>query len=168
MACIAVDTCVFIHLLNPQNNPGSHIDKLLTYLMEKRYDLVVDSTSKIPNEYQVQIIPMLRDRDDTGTQLVILRYWMSLAGRQVEDVDSRDQLMRAIRGVIHEADEHADRAFVYVACKADCYLVTNDGQHILPRRKRLLSATRKLRGLGTDLICSMEAYDRLMDGAGSA
>ena len=32
--CVAIDTNVFEHLLNPEMNPGSHINELLAYLQE--------------------------------------------------------------------------------------------------------------------------------------
>ena len=63
------------------------------------------------------IIPIFRNRDDTGQQLQLLRYWMNLEVRHQVDVSPKDNLMRQIKNVIREPDEHADRAFVYVVCR---------------------------------------------------
>ena len=30
--CVAIDTNVWVHLLNPQDNVNSHIDRLLDYI----------------------------------------------------------------------------------------------------------------------------------------
>ena len=49
MPVIAIDTNIFVHLLNPAVNHGSHIDKLLGKLIQLRYQLLVDSMKKIPN-----------------------------------------------------------------------------------------------------------------------
>ena len=74
MPHIAIDTNIFVHLLNPDVNHGSHIDKLLGKLIQLRYQLLVDSTRKIGNEYQQIIVPIIRNRDDTGQQLQLLRF----------------------------------------------------------------------------------------------
>jgi hypothetical protein len=157
MPYIGIDTNIFVHLLNPAENSGSHIDKLLGYLIKLRYQLLVDSTRKIGNEYQQKIVPIIRNKDDTRPQLPLLRFWMSLDIRHQVELNPRDNLMQQIRGVIHERNEHADRAFVYVVCREDAILVTNDQTHILGRRNDLLRRTRKERGRHTAVQSSNEA-----------
>ena len=161
MSYIAIDTNIFAHLLNPAVNNDSHIDKLLGRLITLRFQLLVDSTRKIGNEYQQMIIPIIRNRDDMGLQLQLLRHWMSLDIRYQVELDPRDNLMQQIRSIIQEQDEHADRAFVYVACKQNCHLVTNDGIHILQRRSELRRNTRRRRGRNTDFISSNQAFHKL-------
>jgi hypothetical protein len=161
MPYIAIDTNIFEHLLNPDRNLGSHIDKLLGHLIRAQYQLLVDSTKKIGNEYEQMIVPIIRNRDDTGQQLQLLRHWMKSEVRHMVDLTQTDNLMQQIRRVIYEKDEHADRAFVYVVCRRDSILVTNDHTHILGRRNDLLRKTKKERGKNTDIQCSNDAYDNL-------
>jgi hypothetical protein len=162
MSVIAIDTNIFIHLVNFENdNRDSHIDQLLMHLAKKKYLLGIDSTSKIVDEYTEKIMAMIRNMHDTHLQLPILRYWMQPELRKEISIDPNGLLMSRIRRVIHEVDEHADRAFVYVACAGDCLLVTNDNVHILSRRSELRSETRKLRGKITDFISSRTAVATL-------
>lgn len=158
MSCIAIDTCIFLHLLNPMNNQDDHIDSLLIRLAELEYLLLTDSTEKIPKEYQARIEPAFKDSSDTGTKIQILRYWMTMCHRRIADLNRQDELMRAIRCVIPEIEEHADRAFVYVAFKCETILVTNDSVHILSRREDLLARTLPCRGKNAYIYSSFEAH----------
>ncbi len=157
MPHIAIDTNIFVHLLNPAVNYGSHIDKLLDQLIQLQYQLLVDSTRKIGNEYKQMIVPMFRNMDETSPQLPRLRFWMSLDNRHEVELVRTDNLMRQIKSIITEIDEHADRAFVYVACKKDSILVTNDDEHILSRYDQILQKTERNREENTDFIDSREA-----------
>ena len=157
MSEIAIDACVFIHLFNPQNNTDAHIDRLLTQLIKDSYLLLVDSSGKIGKDYSAQVIPMIKSKSDTGGQLLLLRYWMQNERRATVPLNRTDGLMAEIKSVIHESDEHADRAFVYVACQRDATLVTNDHIHILNRRSELLKKTKRYRGKSTDILSSLNA-----------
>ena len=161
MPYIAIDTNIFEHLLNPDMNLGSHIDKLLGHLIRAQYQLLVDSTRKIGNEYLQKIVPIIKNMDETRPQLPLLKFWMDTDIRHQVELNSTDILMQQIRGIIRERDEHADRAFVYVVCRKDSILVTNDHTHILGRRNDLLRRTRKERGKNTDIQCSNDAYNNL-------
>lgn len=156
---IAIDTCVFIHLLNPQNNEDAHIDKLLSHLINDNFMLLIDSTGKIAKDYQAQVIPMFKGVYEMGTQLYLLRQCMQTERRTTVGLDPTDRLMTAIKKVIHEVGEHADRAFVYVACRNDSSLITNDAVHIWNRRAAILKITRKYRGVSTTIVSSREAHD---------
>ncbi|MCM2357311.1 MAG: hypothetical protein NDI77_04130 [Geobacteraceae bacterium] len=156
---IAIDACVFIHLLNPQNNEGAHIDKLLRHLLDEKFMLLVDSTGKIAKDYVAQVIPMIRGAHEEGDQRILLTGWMMTDRHTSVALDPTDQLMTAIKNVIHELPEHADRAFVYVACKKDSALITNDEEHILSRSKDILKSTKKHRGANTTIVSSREAYE---------
>ncbi len=148
MPKIAIDTNVFEHLLNRASclNEDSHIDMLLGTLIQNQYQLLVDSTKKIANEYLQMLIPIIKNMDETKPQKPLLLYWMDPANRQQVELNPQDTLMQRIKQVIHERNEHADRAFVYVACRGDATLVTNDATHILGRRAELLKKTKKYRG----------------------
>jgi hypothetical protein len=163
MPQIAIDTNIFLHLLNPQNDAGSHIEQLLIQLQKSNYRLLVDSTDKISNEYQEFLGPLIRSTDDTGIQIFLMRIWMRPELRDSVDLTSTDHLMNSIRNVIPERNEHADRAFVYVACRRNCKLVTNDDTHILPRRTEIRRKTRRDRGSSTDFISSREAWQQIVD-----
>ena len=167
MSQLAIDTNIFQHLLNPQMNTNLHIDKVLGYLARSKCMLLVDSTKKIANEYEALVIPIIRNADDTRVQIYLLRYWMNSEIRHEEPLDRQDQLMQQIKRVIYE-NEHADRAFVYVSCKRDCYLITNDNVHILNRRRELLEGTRRHRGTNTDFIDSHQAHQEFVANEAAA
>ncbi|MEI7733096.1 MAG: hypothetical protein WCO56_26225 [Verrucomicrobiota bacterium] len=162
MSKIAIDTNVFLHLTNPQENPDSHIEQLLIHLAKLNYKLCIDSTKKISNEYEEKLVPMIRNANEIGFVSYLLKLWLNTDIRIEVELDADDQLMRKIREVIREIDEHADRAFVYVACRGDCYLITNDVIHIIGRRRDLRSETRRLRGQTTDFIKSSTAVQLLV------
>ncbi len=169
---IAIDTNVFEHLLNNKDdtcpNSDAHIDKLLGALIQNHYQLLVDSTKKIANEYVQILIPIIKNMDETKPQKPLLLYWMETGNRQQVELKLQDSLMTAIRGVIHEVAEHADRAFVYVAFRESATLVTNDKTHILGRRSELLKRTKKLREKGADIQSSKEVSVRFCAGGGQA
>jgi len=164
---IAIDACIFIHLRNPEFNEGSHIDKLLSQLIKDNFMLLVDSTGKIGKDYESQVIPMIKKSDDIGIQLTLLRYWMQSERRITVELKKTDQLMVAISRSLHETSEHADRAFVYVVCKKNSILVTNDDIHILSRSAELLKIARKVKSRNTDILTSLNAFT-IFQGTGGA
>lgn len=162
MPDIAIDACVFVHLLNIQEkNPDGHIDRLLSYLFKAEFMLLVDSSGKVAKDYQTQVIPMIKGGYEEGNQRILLRGWMLPDRRKKVDLDPTDRLMTAIKKVVYEVEEHADRAFVYVACKNDSDLITNDEEHIWDRRKKILKNTKRYRGANTKIITSREAYEEI-------
>jgi hypothetical protein len=160
---VAIDTNIFIHLFNQSENEDSHIDQLLSQLAKHKFKLCVDSTNKIVNEYYEYLYPRLRREDDTGIQLYILRFWMNEQIRDSIDTDPTDPLMRRIKGVIHEKDEHADRALVYISCRGNCCLVTNCNIHILSRRRELKRQTKQHRGRQSVILDSRAAVPHFSD-----
>lgn len=142
---IAIDTNVFEHLLNPQENTNNHIDTLLVTLTRDRVGLIVDEDRRIENEYKNRIEPMLRNTADKNIQqLLLLRSWIvfQVGNRKRVSASNNDPLMTAIKGVITE-NEAVDRTFVYVAFKSDRILITNDRRHIIEGRPRERSERRK-------------------------
>ena len=168
---IAIDTNVFEHMLNPQNNINEHIDELLETLMIDEISLVVDEERKIENEYGEIIEPIISNSSDEHIQLQLLRHWIVYHIDKRKRISvSNDELMRAIEGIIKGKKQLVDRTFVYVAFKCDCILITNDGKHIIKghlkekteRRKALLRKTRKYRpNQRAEILSSSEAADRL-------
>ena len=168
---VAIDTNVFEHLLNPQENINRHIDELLKTLMIDEVSLIVDEERKIENEYEERVGPIIRNNSDEDIQqLPLLRFWIAsqIDNRKRVGV-SNNELMRAIRGIIKE-NEAVDRIFVYVAFTCDRILITNDGRHIIEgsaresseRRKTLLRKTRNYRpNQKSEILSSCEAVSRL-------
>jgi hypothetical protein len=164
MARIAIDTNVFVHLTNPQENPDSHIDQILSHLAKDNPRLCVDSSNKIPNEYLEKLGPRIGSQDEQGIAIFLLRFWIAQVPREVIETDSQDHLMNRIYRVIPERDEHADRAFVYVSCKGDCPLISNDKTHIIGRRPALWKQTREYRGGATCFKTSLEYVQEFVRG----
>lgn len=168
---VAIDTNVFLHLLNPQQNVNSHITKLLVHLQILGITHVVDAGERIQGEYLNQIGQILTRTDELGTEGDMLRYWIIEANPRKVPVNLQDGLMRTIRDVIIEPSEQVDRIFVYVTFQSGSVLISNDETHIVvgppgergqrPRRDRLLRSTRRLRPNGADILTSMEAYEKI-------
>lgn len=166
---VAIDTNVFQHLLNPQNNVNSHINRLLEYLIRQDTALVVDDQGLIASEYLQQLRRRLGESDDARNEIQILRYWVLNAQRQRVSVDEGDDLMKEIYDVIIEVLENVDRTFVYVALQQGTTLVSNDLRHIVrgpadesePRRERLLRNTEGLRPEGSQILQSQEAEAKI-------
>ena len=166
---VAIDTNVFEHILNPQENVNNHISELLIHLQERNTYLIVDDGNRIYGEYDNKLTPMIENADDIGPELYLLRYWFLDAPRKDVNVTLNDNMMTAIRNVIIELSENVDRIFVYVAFKQGNVLISNDLTHIVvgptreanqgARRHRLL--TRRMRRSGADILTSREAHAKI-------
>ena len=156
---VAIDTNVFVHLLNPERNTDAHINKLLGDLIQRGVEgqallLIVDGRGRIEREYIRHVKPMLEGQSVRGNELYILTYWMNIDLRFRVPVVDNDLLMIRIKKTIYEASKRADRTFVYVAFKQGKILISNDETDIVygpeeennktPRRDRLLSGARKI------------------------
>ena len=167
---VAIDTNVFEHILNPQENLDSHINALLTHLQERNICLIVDDRSRIFGEYDHRIGPIIRKSDDVRNEIYLLRYWILNAPRLPTPVVGNDELMTKIRQVIIEPGEAVDRIFCYVAMRNGRLLISNDRMNIVigppsespPRRVRMINSTRSLRlPPGAGILTSQEAYGNI-------
>lgn len=166
--CVAIDTNVWIHLLNPQDNVDSHINKLLNYIRRQGIALIEDDQGKIATEYRDSVFRRYQGMDETRNERYVLRYCLE-APRRFVTLNKLDDLIEAIEEVIYESDKNADRTFVYVALKIGRVLISNDmgdivrgrGEAQTWRRDRLLLNTEGLRPDGADVLTSREAYDRI-------
>ena len=166
---VAIDSNVFIHLLNPQENAKSHINELLKDLQMAQVSLIVDESGRIGGEYRNRIEPIIRKSDDIRDEIYILRYWLLQCPRLITEVVLGDALMTAIRRVIVELDQAVDRILVYVALRQGKSLISNDRMNIVvgpssestERRRRLLRNTRRFRSGDADILTSLEAYARI-------
>ena len=170
--CVAIDTNVFLHLRNPQENTNSHINDLLKYLQANKTNLVVDDKRRILNEYNNQIAPMITNADERLDEIYVLRYWLLNADRRIIALDMKDNLMGTIGKIIIEPSETVDRIFVYVTFKEGCRLISNDCMHIVigpvrerskgSRRQRLARDTKRLRANGAEILTSKEAHGKCL------
>ena len=168
---VAIDTNVFLHLLNPQNNTGLHIDELLRHLQLLGTRIVVDKKGIVFGEYNRLITPVISRQHDSRDEIRVLRYWIRYAPHHKITLDCQDRLMTAIASIITEPSESVDKILVYVALRSGKILITNDSIHIIsgpqreqslpPRRRRLLRSTRKRRPAGAEILTSQEAHARI-------
>ncbi len=166
---VAIDTNVFEHILNCQENTHSHINELLQHLQNQVVSLIVDDRGRIAGEYNNRIGPIIRKSDDIREAIYILRYWVLNCPRLATRLVLNDALMKAIRGVIVELDQAVDRIFVYVALRQGRVLISNDRMNIVEgppsespeRRHRLLQDTSKFRTGDADILTSLDAHARI-------
>ena len=168
---VAIDTNVFVHLLNPEQNPDGHIHRLLGFLIVQELALIIDEQGAIRREYERHIEPMFKGNSVVGNELYLLTHWMKPEAQAIVSVSRNDDLMRAIQEVVVEPPKRADRTFVYVAFKSGRTLMTNDENDIVSgpvreanwtsRRDRLLRATRRLCPDGASILTSREAFARI-------
>lgn len=170
---VGIDTNVFEHLLNKENNAENHINHLLTHLQQQSIALLVDDGDRIAGEYNHHLDPIIRRADDERNEIFILRYWMTVAPRYEVTVNGAGQLMTTIRRVIKEPSEAVDRIFVYICISEGKILVSNDEMHIVigptresrlgERRQRLLRDSRGIRPNGADILTSKAAHAAIQD-----
>ena len=163
---VAIDTNVFVHLKNPEQNPDRHIHHLLGVLAEQEVKLLVDAGGFINHEYEEHVITMMRGSSVDAGEVYLLQYFMDVNLQRKVAADRRDRLMAAIREVIFEPSKNPDRTFVYVAFHEGKVLISNDWEDIVfgpsnerrPRRDRLLRETRRRRPDGAEILTSQEAH----------
>ena len=78
---VAIDTNVFIHLLNPRENVESHINELLKNPQMAQVSLIFDEEGRILGEYNNQIGPMIMESDDMRDEIHILDFLVKSHGR---------------------------------------------------------------------------------------
>ena len=155
---IAIDTNIFEHLFNPQENQHQHITKLLQHLQNEGYSILVDSDQKIQKEYLSLVDRLHHDNNLNETQL--LRYWMTPDIAVKITVNGTDRLMNAIRGVMNYHNQKTDRTFVYVAFSQGKNLVSNDYSDIINNRTKLKQKSKHVCPAcrQSQLLDSQEAY----------
>ena len=166
---VAIDTNVFVHLRNPEQNTDGHIHHLLGVLAEEKVDLLIDDGGVIQREHKRNVIPMLEGGSVDGSELYLLQYFMDANFQQKVMVNPLDRLMAAIKRVIFEPSKSADRTFVYVAFQEGKWLISNDRTDIIegpagertPRRNRLLRETRRFRPDGAGILTSIDAHTQI-------
>jgi hypothetical protein len=153
---VTVDTNVFVHLFNPQNNVDGHIDKLLGSLVDRRATLCVDATGRMKGEYITHVVPLIKKASEETLEVYWLRYFMEYNEWHSIPVDFGDQLMVSIRRVLMIA-ERSDHVFVYVAIGSNTVLVSNNPKHITNYRNELRKSARRYGSKSTDFVSSLQA-----------
>ena len=157
---VTIDTNVFEHIFNPQQNTNNHIDSLLGCLAAKRVVLCMDDNNRIGDEYKHRLTPLLKAMSDQGQRLNLLRYFLVFAGRHLIPVDFSDALMKCIKMAISSTSpiaEASDRVFVYVAIASDTVLVSNNPRHINNRASQLKRCAKAYGSKGVDFVDSQQA-----------
>src|SRR6266446_5471146 len=162
---VTIDTSVFKDYLNPEKNTNNHIDTLLAVLARKKYRLCVDEAKRIEGEYEAQLNPIIRNRDETDFARQMLQFWLVVNPKTPLPLDMDDDLMTQIKRVILERKDSLERIFVYVAIRGNTRLVTNDATHILDRRRDLRKAAKKVSADQVDFLHSVDAADTLGEWA---
>ena len=173
---IAIDTNVFVGLLNEQENINNHIGKLLTSLAFDKIKLLIDrGDGKIAKEYKNKLSRFFEKqgvRDGTTHQnhIEILRYWFRLETYKDVAVNQGDELMEAIKKIVTSGSA-TDRTFVYVAIKKNRTLITNDRKDIInigtqreKRRQKLLNLARRSKKKCAKILTSEEAHEKVRGG----
>ena len=168
--CIAIDTNIFEHLLNPKHNTKNHISKLFEKLMDDEIALLMDDKKRITAEYSNKIEKILDKKDvEIKGEIRVLGtvYSYFMDNKEIVPVDFLDPLMTAITKII-PANKGADRFFVYVAFKKGRILITNDRKDMIDegnqagkRRQKLLQKTKKYRLKEANILTSATAYEKL-------
>ena len=163
---IAIDTNIFVHLLEP--NRGSNIEKILLMLQKKNARLIHDSKNRIKGEYAQKILHHFQMLDYPDYQDII-DYWLDQdADNLVVTVNQDDSLYKKIKGILKFQKKTVDRIFVYVALRENRTLITNDRSGIIDkntkakdglRRRKLLRVTHKEKAKSANIYDSDEAYE---------
>ena len=172
---VAIDTNVFLHLFNREKNPGCHIHRILTHLQANNTKLLIDNKSKIFNEYEGSELTQRLQESERSNEISILRYWLMVPeNREKVSVNDRDDLMSAIRSIVHEAKKDVDRVLIYVAFSQGKNLISNDEIHIVTgpeseqrrgtRRSRLKRKAKSVcrASRQSEIMTSSEAYGELL------
>jgi len=166
---ITIDSNVLVHVFNPSVNTDRHIEVLLTYFRTNEYRACVDA-QVIRTEYQGVVQKWMRNRDQDGNEVILVRHWLDPDNQHPVAVDRTGRLYRVVEQIIKrrvkpknlkDSDWRRDCIFVTVACMALCKLVTNDDGHVLSSRVPLLKEVPKVHDDWTeniDFLSSVQAY----------
>src|SRR2546423_13504212 len=97
---VTIDTSVFKDYLNPEKNTNNHIDTLLAVLARKKYRLCVDEAKRIEGEYEAQLGPIIRNRDETDFARQMLQFWLVVNPKTLFPLDMGDELMEHLKRII--------------------------------------------------------------------
>ena len=131
---LAIDTNVFLHLIDPDVNADAHINELLTHLLDNENSLIIDDEDRILTEYNRHLPGAIKGADQKGQEILILRAWVRVLqnpNRLLKIPLQNDQLMKMLRKKVRPRKGSNDRIFVYVAFKQRKFLVSNDKHDVV-------------------------------------
>ena len=159
---IVIDTNIFEHLFNPQNNINGHITGLFDFLLKDKINLLVDSKGRIHAEYKHRLAQKIQQAYEQPKIRSILKYYLAPANHKPIDVDQGRELMAQIGRIVLNS---TDRVFVYVAFREGKKLITNDENDFIHEGNRRDRRRRNLREIKldhrSDILTSQEAYDMI-------
>jgi len=160
---MVIDTNVLEHVFHPIINADGHVERLLRKFSEQRRKLCTDrpsgtQRSRVMEEYKHRLQFHLRGMQERGQVTQWLRYVLVLAERVDTPVDLSDNLGRSVVPQMDSVGaERSDQIFVYVACKLDSVMVSNNSRHVTDIKVGLRRAARKVGSNNTEFLSSTEA-----------
>lgn len=155
-----IDTNILKHMFNtsPAWNGDGHITLLVSSWTRNKIEIGMDAGGRIWGEYKHQLIPEITRSDQTGNELIYLKWILTRAleaGQQVE-VNLGDGLGNCISGNVR-GGERSDQVFVYVAAAIGCHLASNNPLHINNQRGELRKCARRHGAGAIEIYSSREA-----------
>lgn len=160
---MVIDTNVLEHVFDPGRNGDGHLDSLLKKFAEQRRKLCTDrppqnKKSRILEEYGHRLQFHLKAMEERGQVAQWLRYLVEYAERVDTPVNLRDGLGSSITPQMNRVGaERSDHVFVYVACKLNSVMVSNNARHVTDIRAGLRRSARRVGSDLTDFLSSLEA-----------
>jgi len=125
---VTLDTSVLEHYFNPDWNGDGHITALLGRIVSENRTLCFDDGQRIHDE-MFHRLSNYRQHGEFGNFSQLMRGL--LAAKEEVTVNHADGLMNCIDGCVRGSGaEQSDKVLIYVACKTDTLLVSNNASHI--------------------------------------
>jgi len=160
---MVLDTNVLEHAFNPVVNGDGHVENLLKKFTQQRKKLCLDrpaagKKSRILEEYDHRLQFHKKKIAEQGQMTQWLRYILVLADREDTPVNLADGLGVRVAGHMDRVQaERSDQLFVYVACRLNSVMVSNNSRHVTDLRTELRRAARSVHNNETDFVSSIEA-----------
>ena len=161
----AIDTNLFEHLLNPQENVYAHIDRLLQKMRDIGVMLIIDDKRRILAEYNDRTVPLFKNQGTDSSKRFLIQYWTQECKKYHVPVEHSSELMKKIKKVLPQG-EGTDAVFVFVVFRCGGTLLTNDRDDIIDEGSKQDARRRKLlkireRDMNSEILTSKEAFDGL-------
>ncbi len=160
---IVIDTNVFVHTLNSAHS--KHMRVLLSVLVEKKVELIVDEEGKIAKEYKKHLGEKLIPTSFIDPIKIVIRELFKKYCKV--SIKSNRELEKAIKKIISKKRTRSiDWVFVFVTLQKGSTLLSNDVIDIVSKKDELLKKTRKLwpkSSTGKPRILSSEEAKTLID-----
>ena len=95
---IAIDSSVFIHVLNTDRNKERHIERLLLRL-QIQHLLCVDE-KVIPHEYRAKVEQCIRNQDQEADEIAAIRFWLDPNSHYLVPIDKNGPVYKLVFKII--------------------------------------------------------------------